>query len=264
VSLTRPTGCILRPRPDHDRLCSAAPFRKTAPSDQLITTLQPLSRRVHDQRHKPSCEGHGHANGLEAWLGYFVSAVDIWEGARLAQGDALDADAGTYGEMVLWWLERHGWNDYQDGEDSRPSSQDTDRRLGRTISEALKGESRRDRVARGQHINAYQDPDLIAAQVVAALGTPRCYVTRETPTTRAYQHPPANTVLGAEYFAGSSGGHCERIVGYDADRDAFFIAGSWGDWTWCILPDGSRADGFCLVSRVALAESWAIDVVRVD
>jgi hypothetical protein len=264
MSLTpRPTGCILRPRPDHDRMCAAAPFEPSR-SGALITTIQPLSRRKHDQRRKPSCEGHGHANGIEGVTQTLVSATDIWEGARIAQGDALDADAGTYGEAVLWWLDRHGWNDYVDDEDSRPRSEDTDRRLGKSIAAALRGERRRGRVARGSHINAYQSVDRVTEQVVAALGTPRCYVTRETPTTLDYQYPPANRVLDPSYFAGESGGHCERVVGYDAQRGAFIIAGSWGDWTWCTMPDGSRADGFCLVSPEALCCSWALDVVRID
>lgn len=225
--------------------------------------MQPLAV-LHDQRGKPSCVGQAHAQGIESVVGARVSAVDLWEGARHLQGMAGESDVGTRGEYAIWWIERHGWGDYVPGEDTRPVSADEDHRVGPSLGAAMTAHGRRGRTVLAQTIDTSQGDDEIARQVVAALRAPGCYVVREGATTAAYQEALPDVVLGPPFFAGGQGGHAERIAWYDGERDAFGVQGSWGGWTWCRRPDGTRALGCCLISRAALGKAWAIDVVRVS
>src|SRR5512138_1321022 len=93
----------------------------------LPTVVQRLAA-VHDQLSRPSCVGQAHASGLEGVTGHRVSAVSLWEGARILQGDAGVDGVGTRGEYALEWMGRHGWSDYVPGEDARPAPLDVDSR----------------------------------------------------------------------------------------------------------------------------------------
>lgn len=257
---TRTLGLARRRPITRDRWLLERPYVGRATS--LETVMQPLAS-LHDQRRKPSCVGQAHAQGIEAFVGYRVSAVDLWEGARILQGSAQDAAAGTRGEYAIEWLERHGWGDYVPGEDTRPQSDDRDTKTGGTLAGAMRAAQRSGRILRHQTIDTRRPITEVVRQVVGALAAGGVYVVLEGGTTPAYQQPPPDTVLGTTHRAGDSGGHAERIVGWSAGREAFILQGSWGAWTWCHLPDGERAMGCCLVSPAVVARAWAIDVVRV-
>ena len=255
----RATGCARRPRETQDTWLAERRFTGAA---TLHTVVQSRAT-LHDQHSAPACEGFAHGQGIESVVRYRVGCRNLWEGARILQGDALDPTVGTWGHVVIEWLERHGWTDEEPGEETRPWSLDTDKRIGSSLGSAMKAERRRGRVDFGRTINVRASADRIAEQVVAALSAQNTYVVLEGGLQKAYSNPPADTVLGPEYRAGDGIGHAERIFGYDARRDAFLLQGSWGDWTWCRLPDGAIADGCCLVSREVLANAWDIDVVQV-
>ena len=259
--MIRTTGLARRRDVTQSRWLSGG--RRFGDSSPLVTVIQPRGVRVHNQYGKPSCVGHAHASGLESVLLEPVSAVGIWEGARHLMGLAGDSDVGTRGEYAIEWLERHGWATYEPGEDERGDREDEDHRVGNTLAAAMRAHNHRGRV-RARTIDTRQADARLAAQVVAALRQPRTYVVREGATTEAYQRGRfGDTVLGPEYFAGHAGGHAERIAGYDAERGAFLVQGSWGDWTGCPLPGGGWALGCVWISRAALGVAWAIDLVRV-
>ena len=257
---TRTLGLARRRPLTIERWLGERPFVGRASS--LETVMQPLAT-LHDQQSKPSCVGQAHAQGLESVLGYRVSAVDLWEGARILQGQASDGAVGTRGEYAVEWLERHGWGNYVAGEDERPTAEDLDASVGGSLAEAMRAAHRSGRIARHQTIDPRRPVGDLVRQVVGALGAPNTYVVLEGGTTPAYQRPPADRVLGTAYRAGDSGGHAERIVGWIASREAFVLQGSWGAWTWCHLQGGTVAKGCCLISPSVLTRAWAIDVVRV-
>lgn len=255
------TGLAKRPKAKQLELLGSSRYVGT--SDANGTVIQPLAD-MHDQLRKPSCVGHAWAQVIESVIGARISAVDIWEGARSLQGHAGISELGTRGDFAWLWLTRHGWTDWVPGEDSRPERSDEDWRVGANLADAmLAHKKRRNRVSLVQTINTWQPTDWFVSQVVAALHEPNTGLVRETPTTDEYMSAPTDKVLGKQYFAGDSGWHAERVAGYSAERDAFLIVGSWGDWTRCSLPDGSTALGCCWVSPEALKQSQAIDVIRV-
>lgn len=252
-------GLARRPKSVHDQWIANRRFLGAA---ELATVVQPLAT-LHDQHNVPACVGYAHGQGIESVVSYRVGCRSLWEGARMLQDNAGEADVGTRGDFAIAWLERHGWADEAPGEEAHPHREDVDYRIGHSLGAAMKAHRRRGRVVLAKTINVYASDDEVARQVVSALRQPDTYVVREGATTAAYQEALPDVVLGPPFFAGGQGGHAERIAWYDAERDAFGVQGSWGAWTWCRRPDGTKALGCCLISRAALGKAWAIDVVRV-
>lgn len=259
--MIRATGCARRSEDTTRHFLEAR--RYTAPISREVASILQLLAVLHNQCSKPSCEGQGHGQGIESIVGGArVSCVRLWEDAKRLQGDARNPEEGTLGEYVIEAMQRMGWQDYEEGEDERDESLDSDGRIADTLEDALDGWSRRKRVVIHKTLDLWGYPiETVRAQLVEALRTPDTYLTLEGGCTERYFDPPANTVLGTEYRAGDSNGHCERIVGYDAKRDAAIIQGSWGSWTWCTGPDGHRLEGCSLVSMDVLRKAWAVDVV---
>lgn len=254
----RPTGLERRREQTTREWMATRAFTAAEPPATIVRTLS----RMHNQGSKPSCVGHGNASGIESVVGYPVSSVRLWEAGRYLQGDGRDASHGTRTEYVAEWMERHGWCDYTDGEDKRATSLDTDGRIADTVASNIRANSRKGRVSVST-ISPAQSTDKIVAQVVAALKMPSCYVAWGGGCQDGYFDPPADTVLGPEFRSGNDHGHCELIFGWDHERQAFLNKGSWGAWTHCTLPGGSRADGCCLLDPEVLRRAWEIDVVLV-
>lgn len=226
------------------------------------SVIRALSR-LHNQHSKPSCVGQAHSSGIEPIVGYDVSSVNLWEPGRILQGDGKDAEAGTRSEYVIRWMEEHGWCNYESGEDTRATKFDTDSRIGKTLAEAIRAHSRRDRVVRVKTIDPRQSEEELVRQIVAALLEPDCYIPWGGGCTERYFDPPDDVVLGPEYRSGDDNGHCELIFGWNQARGAFANKGSWGDWTWCTLPSGERAIGCNYLAPSVLRKAREIDVVRV-
>lgn len=252
MSLTYGTGLLPRRPETRDRLRAEA---RRECGTVRGTVVQPIPF-IRDQRGKPSCVGQAVAACVDAVMGKppWASAVDIWVDARRRQGNLEGILDGTRSEFAIESLIRRGWSSYVTGEDRRTSDKDDE--LPGLLRE-LQATDRR--MLQLRHRCLFGDR---SQQVIAALHAGHGVILSGG-SRPAYHRPPKNTVLGLDYRSGASGGHCERIAGYDADRDAFLVQGSWGTlWTWCEVA-GKRYEGCCLVSRGVIEEAWDVDVLEV-
>ncbi len=122
--ITRFTGLQKRPAEVRRRLCADRPYHSAASLLPLGTVFQPVFC-IHDQMKKPSCVGQAYAAGIEPHLQRRLSAVGLWTDARRRQGDLANATIGSYSQVAIESLIRRGVHPYVEGEDERPTEQDT-------------------------------------------------------------------------------------------------------------------------------------------
>ncbi len=258
--ILRSRGLARRTRDEHDHFLKLGRLWRAAA--EPVSVFRPRAV-LHDQLGKPSCLPQSYAQGIEPITGKRVSAVRWHEGARTLQGMANIADVGTRSAFVLGWADRHGWADYTPGEDARAEPFDTDGLVYDSIGEAMAASRRAHRLLLHQVIDTTASVDAIRRQIVAALNEPDTFVPLEGGTRGDFDHLEPNAIETGKNRGGDDHGHAELACGYDAKRDALLVKGSWGNWTWCTLPDGTIAQGCYWFALPAVRGLWAADAIRV-
>lgn len=246
------TGLLPR-RPETREMMGAYPVGANLIRETIV---QPVAW-IRDQRAKPSCVGQAFAAGIDALLlkrQPWASAVDIWRDARRRQGNLEGVLSGTRAEYAIQSIIRRGWSPYKSDDDSRSIDLDDDAQ-GSLLDELHAHDTRQIGAAH----YAIRSERVARTIEVLRRGAVVCggWGLRDS-----FFRPKLDQVLTPDAMNSGRNGHEMRIFAYDAERRAFALQNSWGQfWTSCVIR-GKRYAGCGLITEEALESAWDIDVIE--
>lgn len=199
------------------------------------------------------------------------SAVDAWTDARRRDGTLARADYGTYAESVFESLIHRGTSQYIEGEDARPTTEDT--RDDDLSGELQAADKRIPETWEHKQIVGTRTP-----QVIDALGRDRVNVFG-TGCRDPFFSLGRDEVVTTKHLGGDQNGHEQGIVGYVASRGLLIGQGSWSEsFAGITLPDEISDEEIALLFPCAIGRflqgcfwmepdvleaSWDVDVLQV-
>jgi hypothetical protein len=244
--MSKLTGLLPRTK-RMDEIC-ASEREFSSGADDRKTIVQHVGQ-IRDQRQKPSCVGQALAAGIDGAIGAECepSAVDIWRDARRRQGNLEGVLDGTRLEYGIESVMKRGWSPHEEGEDSRPVSEDDD--AVSSLSDELYAYDVRQ--AGVKHYDIRSDH---VARALSALHL-GLVVVGGWGLRSAFYSAPSNATLGPGYLDADDNGHAMRVYGYDAATQSFLLQNSWGK-RWC-------TGGTCRITEAALRAAWEINVMEI-